>query len=147
MMNTPKNRGRLLRYALVLPLIAAGTLIVNPSLSAGLSSEPEVAGQIAAEPDEMPSFKGGQEGLFKFLQENIKYPEMVKEGEIEGKVYVTFVVDENGKVRDAEVAKGVADELDAEALRVVNAMPDWNPGLKDGKAVAVKMTLPILFKL
>ena len=89
----------------------------------------------------MPSFEGGESALFAYIAKNIRYPET----EVQGKVYVSFVIDRKGKVRDAIVFKGVGKELDAEALRVVRAMPLWKPGMQDGAPVNVKMTLPIVF--
>jgi len=85
--------------------------------------------------------------LSEYLSENIKYPQTAIEKNIQGKVIVKFVVNEDGHISNAEVIRGVSKELDAEALRVVSAMPDWNPGIQDGKKVSVYFTQPISFKL
>jgi TonB family protein len=98
---------------------------------------------IALTEENMPEFPGGTDALNKFLVSNIRYPIAAKEAGIEGKVMVSFTVDQNGKVNDVKIIRGVNPELDAEALRVVSMMPDWKPGTP-GK---VSMTLPIQFKL
>ncbi len=97
--------------------------------------------------EEMPKFPGGEQALMSYLRENIKYPLEEASKKIEGNVIVRFIVDKEGKVKDATVLRKVNDGLDAEALRVVNGMPDWIPGKQDGKNVNVYFTLPIMFKL
>lgn len=85
--------------------------------------------------------------MVAFIQENVTYPESSKLSAEEGTVYVTFVIDSNGKVKDPKIAKGVSDALNAEALRVVQSMPDWTPAMDKGKVVSVQFTLPISFRL
>ncbi|MGQ1947768.1 TonB family protein [Geofilum sp. OHC36d9] len=97
--------------------------------------------------EEMPEYPGGQEALREFVASNIKYPAEAQKGKIEGKVYVTFIISAKGKVENTEVIRGVHETLDKEALRVVNAMPDWKPGMQRGKPVAVEYTIPINFAL
>ena len=104
-------------------------------------------GEIFTVVEEMPQFPGGMGEAMKFLAKNIKYPAVALQNKIEGRVIVQFVVKENGKVADLKVVRGVTPELDAEALRVVGLMPDWIPGKQRGKAVAVKYTMPITFRL
>lgn len=117
-----------------------------------LPPEPVVAdpdaGKIFTIVEEMPQFPGGGEAaLVKYLQNNIKYPAMARENGIEGIVYVTFVVDKEGKVKDAKILRGKGAGLDEEALRVIRAMPDWKPGKQNGRSVAVQYNLPVNFKL
>lgn len=95
----------------------------------------------------MPKYKGGLKKLQSFLKENIKYPSFARYFNIEGKVYVKFVIDETGKVTKVKVAKGANFLLDREALRVVESIPDWTPGKSEGKNVPVTFTLPINFTL
>jgi TonB family protein len=96
----------------------------------------------------MPEFQGGFDALVKYLVANIKYPEDAKKNGIQGTVFVSFVVEKDGKVSNVSLMKGVDPALDAEALRVVKTMPAWSPGLNDdGKAVNVRFNLPISFKL
>ena len=97
--------------------------------------------------EEMPEFPGGIAEAMKFLAKNIKYPVAAQEAKIEGRVIVQFVVGRDGSVSDVKVMRGVNPELDAEAIRVVSIMPKWNPGKQRGKAVAVKYTMPIMFRL
>ncbi len=97
--------------------------------------------------EEMPSFPGGDAALMKFLGNNIKYPAIAKDAGIQGTVYVTFVVNEQGEVRDAKVLRSIGGGCDEEAIRVVQSMPKWKPGKQRGKAVKVQYNLPIRFTL
>ena len=104
-------------------------------------------GEVFRVVEEMPQFPGGMGEAMKFLAKNIKYPVESQKAKIEGRVIVQFVVKENGKVADIKVMRGVSPELDAEAIRVVGLMPDWIPGKQRGKAVPMKYTMPIMFRL
>ena len=97
--------------------------------------------------EEMPEFPGGMAEAMKFLSKNIKYPSVAQKAKIEGRVIVQFVVEKDGSVSDVKTVRSVSPELDAEAIRVVNMMPKWTPGKQRGKAVAVKFTMPIMFRL
>jgi TonB family protein len=97
--------------------------------------------------EEMPEFPGGFSSIRKFLAENLQYPEKAKEEGIEGKVFVSFIVSDKGKVTDVKIERGVNEELDTEALRIVKLLPDWSPGVENGKQVNVKFTIPIVFAL
>lgn len=97
--------------------------------------------------EEMPQFPGGMAEAMKFLARNMKYPTAAQQAKIEGRVIVQFVVGRDGSVKNVEVLRGVSPELDAEAVRVVSMMPKWIPGKQRGKAVAVKYTMPIMFRL
>lgn len=94
-----------------------------------------------------PSFPGGDVACMKWLSENVKYPAEAVEKGIKGKVIVQFVVTKDGKITDAEVARSVDPLLDAEALRAIRSMPDWEPAQRDGQNITVKYTLPITFSL
>lgn len=95
-----------------------------------------------------PTFNGGDADSFiKYVQQNIKYPENALENGVEGKVTVNFVVDATGKIRNAKVVNGVDDELNAEALRVVNSAPAWTPAKQNGKNVPVTCSIPVTFKI
>jgi len=105
------------------------------------------AGKIFTVVEEMPQFPGGGEAaLLAYLRNNIKYPPMARENGIEGTVYVTFVVDKDGKVKEPKLLRGVQG-LDEEALRVISKMPDWKPGKQNGRTVAVQYNLPVRFTL
>lgn len=94
-----------------------------------------------------PAFPGGQQAMKQFIKENMKYPQIAKENGIQGRVILQFVVDETGKVTDPKVLRGIDPSLDTEAIRLVNSMPRWTPGQQDGKAVAVRYTMPVIFSL
>ena len=95
-----------------------------------------------------PTFNGGDADSFiKYVQQNIKHPENALENGVEGKVTVNFVVDANGKIRNAKVVNGVDDELNAEALRVVESAPAWTPAKQNGKNVPVTCSIPVTFKI
>lgn len=85
--------------------------------------------------------------MFKYLAESIRYPVDAQESGIQGRVICQFVIDENGQVNDVKVVRGVDASLDAEAIRVIKAMPKWTPGMHRGKNVSVQYTLPINFRL
>ena len=97
--------------------------------------------------ENMPEFPGGDLGLMKFIQKNVKYPAIAKEYNITGKVYVSFIVDKQGKVTNVKIVRGVDKNLDAEALRVVSLLPKYKPGKQRGKSVRVMFTIPINFTL
>ncbi len=97
--------------------------------------------------EEMPEFPGGEEALRKFIATSVKYPVIAQENGIQGRVYVSFVVNTKGQVTDVKIARGVDPNLDKEAIRVVNSMPAWKPGKQRGKAVKVSYTVPINFVL
>lgn len=97
--------------------------------------------------NEMPKYPGGEDALRSFISESVKYPAEAISERLSGKVYVSFVISENGEVANCEVVRGVAESLDTEALRVVNSLPKWTPGKMNGRAVNVQYTVPISFRL
>ena len=97
--------------------------------------------------EEMPEFPGGMGECMKFLGKNIKYPTISQENGVQGRVIVQFVVNSDGTIVDPVVVRGVDPYLDKEALRVIKTMPKWKPGKQRGKAVRVKFTVPVMFKL
>ena len=97
--------------------------------------------------EEMPEYPGGMAECMKFLGKNVKYPVEAQENGIQGRVIVSFVVTDEGDIQDPVVVKGVDPLLDAEAVRVISMMPKWKPGKQRGKAVNVKFTLPVSFRL
>ena len=95
----------------------------------------------------MPQFPGGQGVMMKYLAANIKYPASAVKAKKQGRVIVAFVIQKDGSVTNARIVKSVDPELDAEALRIVKAMPNWTPGTQDGKPVNVNYTIPVVFSL
>ena len=106
--------------------------------------EQELFGMI---PETMPSFRGGEQKLFEFIGKNVVYPKEAIEAGVEGRVFVEFYIEKDGTVCDAKVLRGIGYGCDEEALRVIGLMPKWSPGKQRGKAVRVRYTLPINFKL
>jgi len=94
-----------------------------------------------------PEFPGGVEALYKFVQQNIKYPQLAKENNITGRVFVQFVVEKDGSVSNVRAARDIGGGCGAEAVRVVKSMPKWKPGKQRGKAVRAAYTLPVNFNL
>lgn len=138
-----------LRLLTMLPLIAILFTAIsceNSVESADAKMESQKTEKVT-QAEDMPTFVGGTEAMLTYLTSNLKYPESAKKEGVGGKVIVSFNVEKDGSIRNAEVVKSVNPELDEEALRVVESMPKWKPGSKDGDNVKVKMTLPIVFAL
>ncbi|MDO5571816.1 MAG: energy transducer TonB [Bacteroidales bacterium] len=109
--------------------------------------EEEVTNEIFTVVEDAPQFPGGDAALIGFLGKSVKYPVIAQENGIQGRVIVSFVVERDGSITDAQIVRGVDPSLDKEALRVVNSMPKWTPGKQRGKPVRVKFTLPVQFRL
>jgi protein TonB len=95
----------------------------------------------------MPKFPGGKSAMMRYLSNNIIYPDSSKENNVTGKVYVQFVIQTDGTVNNVSVLRGVNNEIDNEAIRVINAMPKWKPGMHRGEVISAQMAIPIDFKL
>lgn len=166
MMNKKKsNAAGHIKYALfVLPafaLLVAGNISCSQGASEKQDAKEEtVAPDSVAAPtdgvakdevfmvaEQMPEFPGGMKELLKFLQDNLKYPENAMKNNVQGRVIVQFVVEKDGTLTEFKVARSVDPDLDAEALRVLQTMPKWKPGMQRGKIVRVKFTVPVSFKL
>lgn len=119
-------------------------VVIQAPVAAPIEEEDNVVFQVV---ETMPSFPGGDQALFKFLGENVKYPVIAQENGIQGRVICQFVVNKDGSIVDVEVVRPVDPSLDKEAIRVIKSMPAWSPGKQRGKSVRVKYTLPVNFKL
>ena len=97
--------------------------------------------------EQMPIFPGGDAALMKYLSENVKYPALAIKAQEQGRVVVSFTVEKDGAISDVKVARSVTPSLDAEAVRVIKAMPKWTPGKQDGQPVRVRYNVPVSFKL
>ena len=97
--------------------------------------------------EQMPTFPGGDAALMKYLSENVKYPALAIKAQEQGRVVVSFTVEKDGAISDVKVARSVTPSLDAEAVRVVKAMPKWTPGKQGGQLVRVRYNVPVSFKL
>ena len=107
----------------------------------------EVKEKVFEDLDNMPEFPGGGKAMMEWLSQNIQYPKEAVDGKIEGRVMISFVIEKDGSVSNAKVFRGIDESLDNEALRVVNAMPNWKPGMQDGQPARARFTIPVSFKL
>ena len=132
--------------------------IVDAGDNANKEQEEVVVTEVAAEEtveeeeififvEKMPEYPGGEEALYKFLGENIKYPDLARDNNISGTVVVKFVVEKDGSITKASILREIGGGCGKEALRVVNAMPKWKPGQQSGKSVRTEFTLPVQFEL
>ena len=97
--------------------------------------------------EKMPEFPGGETELYKYLNKNLKYPDIAKEQNLQGRVFITFVVEKDGSIANPKVARDIGGGCGEEALRVVRAMPKWTPGKQRTQTVRVQYTLPVIFQL
>ncbi len=119
-------------------------IVLIPVVSSPHGADPNVFEVV----EKMPVFpNGGMPGLMKYLSDNIRYPEAAKVAGIQGRVTVVFVVDKDGSITNVKTLRGVDAELDKEAIRVISSMPKWIPGMQKGKAVKVRYTVPVMFRL
>ena len=109
--------------------------------------ENDVEDDVFLNAEELPEYPGGMAGLLQYLTNNIKYPVLCRENKIQGRVVISFTIDTDGTITDAEVARSVDPLLDAEALRAISQMPAWTPGKIGGKNVKVRYSVPINFRL
>ena len=141
---SPRAARRKLLFALPALVLALGLTAWRTAPS---GAAPEAVALTYPGNEQQPEFPGGQEGLMNYMITSLRYPVKAKEEGVQGKVFVAFTVKSSGQVADAAVKRGVRADLDAEALRVVRAMPNWKPAQSGGKAVDAQMTLPIAFHL
>ncbi len=116
----------------------------NPPKSNNNTKKPKNEKTIA---QSMPQFPGGEKGLREYLIKNLKYPVKARNKGIEGKVYISFIVDKTGKVTNVRILKGIDPGCDAEAIRIIRAIPQWIPGTQNGNPVDVGFVIPVCFKL
>lgn len=107
----------------------------------------ESDGPVFAVVEKMPEYPGGQTALLKFIAQTVQYPKEAQEKGLQGRVTVSFIINKDGSISDAEVITGLDPLLDQEALRVIELMPKWTPGMQRGQAVKTKYTVPVTFRL
>ena len=112
-----------------------------------ISGEDDWAEILVQVAEQQPEFPGGMAELMKYLQKNLRYPQICKEQRVQGRVILQFVVNADSTITDVNVVKPVNPHLDKEAVRVVKAMPKWKPGTQRGEPVRVRFTLPVTFRL
>ena len=121
-------------------------VVIAPPVEAPIEEEEEEVIFMVVE--SMPEFPGGQQALFKYLAENVKYPVIAQENGIQGRVICQFVVNKDGSIVDVVAVRSSGESsLDKEAIRVIKSMPKWKPGKQRGKPVRVKYTVPVNFRL
>jgi len=165
MTKTNSSKSRMLRLLFIIPAIAIALTLnlkctseneapvkeevieIIKADQATVKSEVENEEQIFVVCEDMPQFPGGEKALMTWISQNVKYPEIAQKNSIEGRVYISFVVNKDGGVDRVKVIRGTEPSLDAEALRVVSSMPTWIPGKQRGKTVSVAYTIPINFAL
>ena len=103
--------------------------------------------KVFAAVEQSPDFPGGMNKFYLYITTNVRYPENARKKNIQGKVFVTFIVERDGSLSNVRVARGVSEDIDAEAVRVIQASPKWNPGLQNGVPVRVVFTMPLSFIL
>ncbi len=136
-----------MKHFILIPAIV-GTTLLTSSLTITDYSELPLKKEVNGTLDQQPEFPGGVSALSMYIQENINYPETLKKNRTEGMVIIAFTVSDTGKIENITVEKSSEhDAFDQEALRLVKLMPNWKPGIKDGKEVPVEMKLPFAFKL
>jgi TonB family protein len=161
MMNKTKTRFGAWKVLAALPVAALLMMVgCKPAASEIVDSEKQavVEPQAIVEPELFdpqtapegfipPEYPDGENALYKYLAENIHYPEQAKADSIEGKVFVRFIVRDNGDIVNVEVERGIGGGCDEEAMRVIKSMPKWIPATSEGKLVNVQYVIPINFKL
>ncbi|PLW93301.1 MAG: energy transducer TonB [Marinilabiliales bacterium] len=96
--------------------------------------------------DQMPEFPTGQQGLGDYIKSNLSYPRTALDAKVEGIVIASFIVEKNGSISNVEIVRSLGYGCDEEVIRLIKMMPKWKPGKKDGKAVRVKLSIPVQFK-
>lgn len=127
--------------------LTIGFILFQVKFSSAQSSENSEIEQPLTVAEQMPHYKGGDKELGKFLSENLKYPKNSLENGISGTVWIQFTVNKTGELSDFKILKTPAEDLGEETIRVLKLMPDWLPGIQNGRAVSVFVKMPIKFTL
>lgn len=163
MLQSPSSGWKRLSWLAILPFLAGTMFLCNPVRARVVSTDlpetvlsetapaalPDTTKEVPFQVVEVkPTFNGGDANEFsKWVNENLKYPKAAKDAGVQGRVTLQFTVYPDGSVRDTKILRGVNPDLDAEALRVISASPDWTPGYVKGEPVKVTYTFPVIFKL
>ena len=145
------------KYLLFVPLAIALLAMNNTTIRANVqkkvvkttktTKEADASNKVYEVVEQMPSFPGGDAAMMKYLAENIKYPVSAQKAKEQGRVVVQFIVEKDGAVTGVKTVRSVTPALDAEAVRVIKAMPKWTPGRQGGQPVRVKYNVPVSFRL
>ncbi len=149
MMKKSKHK---LGFSLRLLAVSSALVLIFFACSSPQEKDEKAAEQIATEQvflvvEKMPEFVGGEQAMYKFIGDQIKYPDQAKTEGIEGRVYVSFIVEKDGEISNVEILRGIGGGCDKEAARVIKSMPNWNPGQQRGENVRVQYRMPIKFTL
>ena len=153
---TTNSTKKVSKWAVTMSIMAFAIIFLsNCSTDDSAGDQPEAtkaslensAMDIVKQPEKPAEFPGGNQALISFIGDNITYPEVAKENNIEGTVYMQFIIDMQGNPAAIEIVRGVSEELDQAAVDVLKAMPQWKPAEDKGKRVNTKFTLPIKYKL
>ncbi|MDJ1503133.1 energy transducer TonB [Xanthocytophaga agilis] len=128
-------------------IIFLSTITYSFSQNETSAVSPESTDSVYVTVERMPEFPGGIPKIGEFLQNNLRYPKAAFKANITGKVFGTFIVGEDGTIRDIEITQGIGYGCDEEVIRVIKLMPKWIPGMQGGKTVAVRYVLPINFSI
>ena len=131
----------------LLATLSVLVLLFVANINATAQNKKAAKDKVLEKAEVMPEYPGGDQAMMQFVAENVKYPQEAIDKEISGRVMVGFVVEKDGSISDVKVVKGIGGGCDEEAVRVVNAMPKWKPGMDKGKPVRVSYMMPITFKL
>jgi len=150
------QKGALLKYLLIVPLFALMLTLSSATVTKNESITPsekviltlkQKDNRVFTEVEQVPSFPGGLNKFYKFLQQNIKYPAEARQKKIQGKVFITFIIEKDGSFSNLRILRDPGYGCGAEALRVMKLSPKWNPGIQNGHKVRVQYTMPINFTL
>ena len=164
MTKTKTKKAALLKMVLIIPAAVVLTLVFSISVKDQIIAQtdsdvkkvekaqepvktPQNEEEVFRVVEKMPKFPGGDKARIKYMVENIKYPEDARKKGKSGTVYITYVVEKDGSISHAKILRGFYKSCDEEALRVIMAMPSWEPGMDKGKPVRTEFNMPISFKL
>lgn len=122
-------------------------LLLYAGISFSKQESKKDTAEIYTTAEQMPSFPGGKDALSKYIRKQLHYPKTAMKNGVQGKVVVRFVVEKDGSITNANIISSLGPDCDKEALRVINAMPKWDPGMQNGVFVAVYYNLPITFAM
>jgi len=123
------------------------TLIALTFILSAKAQQKDTTNRTFTTVEHIPEFPGGMKAFYNFLSSNIHYPALSREKGIQGRVIVTMIVEKDGTLSNIKIARGIADDIDKEALRVIALSPNWKPGIQNGKPVRVSYAIPINFSL
>lgn len=136
------------------PVVAEDSVVISDTISRQVSDSTIPANKVNQNEERAyivveqgPEFQGGETALMAYIRENLKYPAHAAKKGIQGRVSISFIIEKDGSISNIKVFSTSAEELNQEAIRLVNAMPRWKPGMQEGKPVRVKYVLPITFRL